>query len=89
MGIRIAAPESWLTKGATEPRGDVAFIRVNKAFTGVTPFKYASTPLTGTNLRLGVVGYPGDLMKVSTGEKGAVSNFSFSMGSKLTMIAHV
>ncbi|KAH7136160.1 hypothetical protein B0J11DRAFT_611978 [Dendryphion nanum] len=72
MGIRVASPESWLTRGATESRGDVSFIRVNKPFTGVIPFKYATTPLTGVNQRLGVVGYPGDLMKRSTGEKGAL-----------------
>lgn len=73
MGIRVTSTERWLSKGATDPRGDVALIRLNKAFTGVTPLKYTPTPLSGSNVRIGVVGYPGDLMKKSTKEKGAVS----------------
>jgi V8-like Glu-specific endopeptidase len=72
MGIKVATTESWLTKGSTDSRGDVSFIRLNKPFTGVTPIKYAQTPMAGTGERLGVVGYPGDLMKQSTREKGAV-----------------
>jgi V8-like Glu-specific endopeptidase len=74
MGARVAAPESWLAKGASDSRGDVAFIRLNKPFTGVTPFKYLPTPMSGANEAIGVVGYPGDLMKHSTGEKGAVKH---------------
>ncbi|KAF2203867.1 hypothetical protein GQ43DRAFT_478690 [Delitschia confertaspora ATCC 74209] len=72
MGTRVAVLDSWLSKGATDSRADVAFIRVNSPFTGVTPLKYAPTPLSGVNERIGVAGYPGDLMKKSTGEKGAL-----------------
>jgi hypothetical protein len=74
MGIKVATTESWLTKGNTDSRGDVSLICLNKPFTGVTPFKYVPTPMTGVNERLGVVGYPGDLMKRGTGEKGAVGH---------------
>jgi V8-like Glu-specific endopeptidase len=74
MGTKVATTESWLTKGNIDSRGDVSFISLNKPFTGVTPFKYIPTPMSGTNERIGVVGYPGDLMKRDTGEKGAVGH---------------
>jgi V8-like Glu-specific endopeptidase len=77
MGIRVASTESWLSKGDTQPNGDVSFIRLNKPFTGVTPIKYIPTPSTGSNVSIGVVGYPGDLMKRTTQEKGAVSVHRF------------
>lgn len=77
MGIKVATTKSWLTKGSTDSRGDVSFIRLNKPFTGVTPIKYAQTPMAGTGERLGVVGYPGDLMKQSTREKGAVCSTGY------------
>lgn len=73
MGIRVATTEGWLINGSSDSRGDVSLIRVNKPFTGVTPFKYLPTPMSGTEVRIGVVGYPGDLKKKRTGEKGAVS----------------
>lgn len=73
MGIQAASTENWLTKGSSNSRGDVSFIRVNKPFSGVDPIKYLPTPWSGSNVRLGVVGYPGDMMKTSTKEKGAVS----------------
>lgn len=41
-----------------ESHHDVSFIKVQKPFDGVKPFKYADTPLAG-NMALGVVGYPG------------------------------
>lgn len=71
-GKRVAAPEGWLADGKDERR-DVAFIQVDKPFTGIKPFKYQPTPLSGSKVVLGVVGYPGDLMNPKTKEKGAVS----------------
>ncbi|KAF3005596.1 hypothetical protein E8E13_000698 [Curvularia kusanoi] len=94
MGIKVAAPESWLAKGNTDSRGDVSLIRLNKPFTGVKPFKYVPTPVTGTNEYLGVVGYPGDLVKRSTGEKGALMYEMFAPvnytleGSKSKMLQY-
>jgi hypothetical protein len=85
MGIKVAAPESWLTKGNTDSRGDVSFICLNKPFTGVTSFKYIPTPMTGADERLGVVGYPGDLMKRGTGEKGAVGHQELCYGETMCL----
>ena len=71
-GKRIAAPQGWLTSGDNEPR-DVSFIQVDRPFTGIKPIKYQPTPLTGSKVVLGVVGYPGDLMNPKSQERGAVS----------------
>lgn len=49
---------------------DVAFIQVDRPFTGVTSFKFVDTPLSGTST-IGVVGYPGDLKDEKTKEVGA------------------
>jgi V8-like Glu-specific endopeptidase len=91
MGIKVATTESWLTKGDTDSRGDVSFICLNKPFTGVTPFKYVPTPMTGVNERIGVVGYPGDLMKRGTGEKGAVGHYELYVWETICLpcAAHV
>jgi V8-like Glu-specific endopeptidase len=68
-GKLIATTAEWVkTKGSRQH--DVAFIKLEKPFTGVTPFKFDSTPLKG-NVSLGVVGYPGDLKDDKTGEPGA------------------
>ena len=71
-GKRVAVSQGWLAGENNEPR-DVAFIQVDRPYTGVTPIKYQPTPLTGTKVVLGVVGYPGDLMNPKSKEKGAVS----------------
>lgn len=57
-GVKVATTTEWMKSG--EPHHDVSFIKVQKPFNGVRPFKYADTPLAG-NMALGVVGYPGDL----------------------------
>ena len=88
MGVRVATTEGWLTNGSSDSRGDVSFIRVSKPFTGITPFKYLATPSSGSNVRIGVVGYPGDLKKKGTGEKGAVSD-RFQWSPSLTILADV
>ncbi|KAL9111829.1 MAG: hypothetical protein Q9187_007870, partial [Circinaria calcarea] len=67
---RVAVLEDWLTNGDNEPR-DVAFIQVDPPFNGIKPIKHQPTPLTGTNVVLGVVGYPGDLMNPKSKERGA------------------
>lgn len=57
-GVTVAAPYEWL-RGPNSVY-DVAFIKLDKPFTDVTPFRFFNTPAKGT-LTLGVVGYPGDL----------------------------
>ena len=71
-GKRVATTQRWLSGGDNES-GDVSFIQVNKPFTAITPIKYQQTPLTGTKVMLGVVGFPGDLVNPKTKEQGAVS----------------
>lgn len=79
-GKRIVTTEGWLkTRGSKS--FDVGFIQVNKPFTGITPIKYEDTPKEG-QLNLGVVGYPGDLVDNSTGEKGA---FMYEMFSPVSL----
>ena len=72
-GKRVATTQGWLSGGNNEPR-DVASIQVDKPFTGIKPIKYQPTPLTGSKVVPGVVGYPGDLMNPKSKEKGAVSD---------------
>ncbi|KAK5651828.1 hypothetical protein OQA88_11597 [Cercophora sp. LCS_1] len=55
---------------AADRRGDVGFVQLDSPFTGnLRPFPWKETPLTGTDVMLGVIGYPGD--KDIGGEKGA------------------
>lgn len=68
-GKRIVTTEGWLKTKGSKPF-DVGFIQVNRPFTGIIPFKYEETPVKG-QFDLGIVGYPGDLVDKSTGEKGA------------------
>ncbi len=65
-------PGGWLASANNAGR-DVAFFQVDRPFTGVKQIQYQPTPSTGSNIVLGVVGYPGDLMNPKTKEKGAVS----------------
>jgi V8-like Glu-specific endopeptidase len=57
-GISVASPAEWL-KGPNSAY-DVSFIKLEKPFTGIKPFRFVDTPIRGS-LTLGVVGYPGDL----------------------------
>jgi V8-like Glu-specific endopeptidase len=68
-GKSIATTSLWLSSGSNKPR-DVSFIKLSSPFEGVTSFNFKSTPMSGS-FSLGVVGYPGDLQKQKTGEKGA------------------
>ncbi len=72
FGKRVAVPQGWLASRNNEAR-DVAFIQVDRPYTGIKPIKYQQTPLTGAKVALGVIGYPGDLMNAKSKEKGAVS----------------
>ncbi|KAJ4248445.1 hypothetical protein NW762_012782 [Fusarium torreyae] len=74
-GINVVTTEGWIKESGNRPL-DVAFIQVDRAFTGnLRTFNYVNTPLTGHKTLLGVVGYPGDksLVDIETGdeEKGA------------------
>ncbi|KAK0714490.1 trypsin-like cysteine/serine peptidase domain-containing protein [Lasiosphaeris hirsuta] len=64
----VATTVEWVTSG--NRRGDVAFVRLDKAFTGnLRLFTYKDTPLAQPDVMLGIVGYPGD--KDVDSEKGA------------------
>ncbi|KAK3375574.1 hypothetical protein B0T24DRAFT_697817 [Lasiosphaeria ovina] len=69
VGKQAATTQNWLMDGTNEA-ADLSFIVLASPFTGVTPIAYNSTPLTGSS-NIGIVGYPGDLMDLATGEKGA------------------
>lgn len=71
-GKRVVTTEGWLTDGGLEPN-DVSFILVDPPFDGIKPIKYQPTPMTGTDVVLGVVGYPGDYKDPKTNELVAVS----------------
>ncbi len=71
-GKRVSIPQGWIADEKNEPR-DVSFIQVDRPYTQITPIQYQRTPATGTQVILGVVGYPGDLMNPKSKEKGAVS----------------
>ncbi|UQC86504.1 ATP synthase F1 [Colletotrichum lupini] len=75
FGERIITTAEWI-EAAGNRRHDVAFIKVNRPFTGNLrniPFK--ETPLFAKNANIGVVGYPGDKylegQNGQSGEKGA------------------
>ncbi|KAK1689357.1 ATP synthase F1 [Colletotrichum godetiae] len=75
FGERIITTAEWI-EAAGNRRHDVAFIKVNRPFTGNLrniPFK--ETPLFAGNANIGVVGYPGDKylegQNGGSGEKGA------------------
>ncbi|KAJ8110446.1 hypothetical protein ONZ43_g5869 [Nemania bipapillata] len=66
---QVVTTQSWLEDGTNESF-DVSFILLKSPFDDVTPIQYEPTPQSGTS-KLGVVGYPGDLMDRDSGEKGA------------------
>ena len=66
---RIVTTEGWIKGQGLKPN-DVSFMQVATPFTDITPIKFETTPLQG-NVKLGVVGYPGDLVDDKTKEKGA------------------
>ncbi|KAF3939266.1 hypothetical protein ABW19_dt0206360 [Dactylella cylindrospora] len=66
-GKKIATPAMWIS--GIERTYDVAFVLLDKPFTGIKPIKFKDTPNEGS-ANIGVVGYPGDL-KSPSGENGA------------------
>ena len=65
--IKVVTTSKFIIDG--DRRRDVAFVTVDKPFTGnLNVFKYQSTPIKD-NAHLGVIGYPGD--RELEGEKGA------------------
>ncbi|KAM0335043.1 hypothetical protein ACHAQA_000077 [Verticillium albo-atrum] len=72
-GNAVVTTESWLNDGSFEA-ADLSFIQLSDPFTGIYPIKYSPTPATGKS-KLGVVGFPGDLLNPDverSDEKGAV-----------------
>ncbi|KAF4497038.1 Glutamyl endopeptidase [Fusarium agapanthi] len=60
FGAKVVTPVQWI-EGSTNRSQDVAFIRLDRPFTGnLRPFSYLDTPEKGNGTYLGVVGYPGD-----------------------------
>ncbi|RPA76935.1 trypsin-like serine protease [Ascobolus immersus RN42] len=72
-GSKVATSLSWLASKDNK-MNDLAVVKLEKPFFGVTPFKFMSTPMTGT-AEIGVVGYPGDM--VTNGEQGALMHELF------------
>ncbi|KAF5601378.1 glutamyl endopeptidase [Fusarium pseudoanthophilum] len=68
-GAKVVTPVEWI-ENSNNRRQDVAFIRLDRPFTGnLRLFSYLNTPEKGNGTYLGVVGYPGD--KTLQGEQGA------------------
>ncbi|KAH6886854.1 hypothetical protein B0T10DRAFT_442993 [Thelonectria olida] len=66
-GINVVTTAEWI-EAANNRMRDVAFIQVDRSFTGnLRTFNYVNTPMSGNGNLLGVVGYPGDkILKDST-----------------------
>ncbi|KAG5769998.1 hypothetical protein H9Q73_013372 [Fusarium xylarioides] len=60
FGAKVVTPVEWI-EASNNRRQDVAFIRLDRPFTGdLRLFSYVNTPEKGNGTYLGVVGYPGD-----------------------------
>ncbi len=69
MGKQVITTVGWLQSEGSDRKSDVAFIQLDRPFTGaLNTISYEDTPIRGA-ATLGVVGYPGD--KERNGEKGA------------------
>ncbi|KAF4461152.1 Glutamyl endopeptidase [Fusarium albosuccineum] len=58
-GVKIATPNEWITSDINRAN-DVSLIQVDKPFNHVDPITYVPTTTFVDNVKLGVVGYPGD-----------------------------
>ena len=65
---RVTTTVGWLTSRDNRSN-DLSFMQLESPFTGVTPYKFSDTPMSG-NEKLGVVGFPGDKISSLTGERG-------------------
>lgn len=75
-GGQVATTAEWLRSKGIRAY-NLAFIKVQKPFTGIVPINFQDTPRSGIS-SLGVVGYAGDIVDDSTGENGARMYESFS-----------
>jgi hypothetical protein len=70
-GKTFITTAGWLQSAGQAERADVAFLKLEKPFTGnLKLFTYINTPLMGVSEYLGVVGYPADKQD-EYGESGA------------------
>ncbi|KAF4952732.1 hypothetical protein FGADI_6484 [Fusarium gaditjirri] len=70
-GVNVVTTAEWIEAANNRTR-DVAFVRLDRAFTGnLRTFNFVNTPLSGHKTLLGVVGYPGDkiLRDIETGDE--------------------
>jgi len=65
-GVKIATTSQWI--GSKMSNHDVAFVKLDSPFHGLTPYTYAQTP-SHIAEEIVIAGYPGD--KVDNGQKGA------------------
>ncbi|KAF5685135.1 glutamyl endopeptidase [Fusarium circinatum] len=69
FGAKVVTFVEWI-EGSNNRTKDVAFIRLDRPFTGdLRLFSYVNTPEKGNGTYLGVVGYPGD--RILEDEQGA------------------
>lgn len=68
IGECIALHYGWYTSSSAV--NDLAFIRVTKPFTDVSPIPWKDCPTKGENIQIRVVGYPGDMPDGRLEEKG-------------------
>ncbi|RBQ76069.1 hypothetical protein FVER14953_20152 [Fusarium verticillioides] len=70
-GVNVVTTSEWVEAANNRTR-DVAFIQLDRAFTGnLRTFTFVNTPLSGHKTLLGIVGYPGDktLRDIETGDE--------------------
>jgi V8-like Glu-specific endopeptidase len=66
-GMRALVPQGWMDSDVNR-QNDVAFVKLDKQFDDVRPFKFQETPVEGSSM-ITVVGYPVD--QSYQGESGA------------------
>ncbi|KAM0543840.1 hypothetical protein ACHAPJ_012077 [Fusarium lateritium] len=70
-GVNVITTTEWIEAANNRTR-DVAFVQLDRAFTGnLRTFNFVNTPTSGHKTLLGVVGYPGDksLRDTETGDE--------------------
>ncbi|CZR37640.1 uncharacterized protein FPRO_07169 [Fusarium proliferatum ET1] len=70
-GVNVVTTSEWIEAANNRTR-DVAFVQLDRAFTGnLRTFNFVNTPMSGHKTLLGVVGYPGDksLRDIETGDE--------------------
>jgi hypothetical protein len=94
MGKTFITTTGWLQSEGTNRRTDVAFLKLDRPFTGnFTPVSYVDTPFSGQDI-IGVVGYPADKPDGDASEKGSrmyemFANSKWNLGeNKRNMLAY-